>query len=95
MKVIFIQIDISEGSSFTLFFFNVSDCFPSRKKYDARVFAAMREYPLSILKPYARDVVAISIECGRRIKVRECARKRIVQGARRVVRHNTVFPILF
>lgn len=36
----------------------------------------------------------VSIGCSHRVEVTACARKRIVQGARRVVRHNLVFPVL-
>jgi len=40
------------------------------------------------------DAAAMSIKCSRRMKVTECARKRIVQGAHRVVRYSLVFPVL-
>lgn len=42
----------------------------------------------------ARDVAAMSIKCSGRMKVTECARKRIARGARRVVRQSLVFPVL-
>lgn len=34
----------------------------------------------------------MSIECSGRMRITECARKRIAQGARRVMRHNLSIP---